>query len=918
MPQHQKLLTPASSFVLTALLGAASLGAAFPAWWADARRADPQSETHATHRLRAGAPETRGSDLRPEARDPQSSAIENPNAGIQNQAAPEPSMSPAASYVKLPPIDAVSPSYPPMHNRPPLLGNALLKLPVGSIRPQGWLREQVDRLANGLTGRLPELSKWCNANDSAWTNPTGEGRWGWEEFPYWLRGYVSLAFVSHNETLVAEAKRLLALVMATQDADGYFGPRANKQKRDLWPNMLILNAVQTLHEATGDPAALEFMTRYFRWQRSLPRQELLPESWQKIRGGDNLESVLWLYNRTGGDWLLELAQRIHERTVRWDRGIASWHGVNITQGFREPASYGVLSGERRWFDAAERNYQQVMLLYGQQPGGMFGADENCRPGYHGPRQGAETCSMVEFIHSFRLLLAQTGETKHADRAEEIAFNSLPAAMTPELRGLHYLTAANGVQLDKANKAPGIENWGTMLSYDPRDYRCCQHNVGIGWPYFCESLWYATRDEGLACAIYAPCELSAKVARGVEARVVVATDYPFDEAVNLTITTAKPVAFPLYLRVPEWCRAPRITIAGRQVDAPRPVQSWLKIEHTWGPQTAVRVELPMTVQLRRWETIGDSVSVRRGPLWYSLKIGERWERYGGDDEWPAQEVFATTPWNYGLVLVPRDAEQLARQALVNVATEDAEAGGAAPDAQARAVQADATSFTVVRRRGALAAQPFTPDAAPIELRAVGRRIDAWELDRLGLIEEVQGSPVRSVASDETITLIPMGCARLRISVFPQIGFGPDAREWTQSPPSRYEASHYCDDIGALADGALPKSSSDHSVPRFTFWNHKGTTEWITCRLDAARAVSSCGVYWFDDTGFGECRVPARWRVLYRDGAEWKEVEGASGYGVKANEFNRVTFTPVKTEQLKLEIELQPNWSAGLLEWEIGEE
>ncbi|MCH8053711.1 MAG: glycoside hydrolase family 127 protein [Planctomycetes bacterium] len=290
-----------------------------------------------------------------------------------------------------------------------------------------------------------------------------------------------------------------------------------------------------------------------------PSRGPLFRSWQKVRAGDNLASILWLYNRTGEAWLLELAHVVHQRTVRWDQKIASWHGVNICQGFREPAVYYMLAKERRLLDAAEHIYDTVMALYGQVPGGMFGADENCRPGHHGPRQAAETCSMVEFMRSFEMLLTFTGDPKWADRCEDVAYNSLPAAMSPDLKALHYLTAPNMVRLDHGSKAPILENSGCMLALSAHRYRCCQHNAHIGWPYFAEHLWFATQDSGLAVVFYAPCELQAKVANGVDVIVIEQTDYPFDDTVTFTFKTPSPVCFPLYLRVPDWCDAMKLAI-----------------------------------------------------------------------------------------------------------------------------------------------------------------------------------------------------------------------------------------------------------------------------------------------------------------------------------------------------------------------
>jgi hypothetical protein len=152
---------------------------------------------------------------------------------------------------------------------------------------------------------------------------------------------------------------------------------------------------------------------------------------------------------------------------------------------------------------------------------------------------------------------------------------------------------------------------------------------------------------------------------------------------------------------------------------------------------------MTFAVKVWKKNNNAISISRGPLTYSLKIGERWQRYGGTDRWPAYEVFPTTPWNYGLVVDSKNP---------------------------------AASFKVVRSRGPLPEQPFTPEAAPVQLEARGKRIPEWKLEANGLVGLLQASPVRSDQPTEKITLVPMGCARLRVSVFPQIGEGPEANVW----------------------------------------------------------------------------------------------------------------------------------------------
>ncbi|MCX6904994.1 MAG: glycoside hydrolase family 127 protein [Verrucomicrobia bacterium] len=142
-------------------------------------------------------------------------------------------------------------------------------------------------------------------------------------------------------------------------------------------------------------------------------------------------------------------------------------------------------------------------------------------------------------------------------------------------------------------------------------------------------------------------------------------------------------------------------------------------------------------------------------------------------------------------------------------------------------------------------------------------------------------------------------------------------WFRTKAEPWSASHCweADTVEACFDGKLPKKSSDPSIPRLTFWDHKGTTEWVERTLDKPTQVSSAEVYWFDDTPTGGCRVPQSWRLLYRDGDSWKPVEAAGGYATKLDQFNSVAFQPVTTGAMRLEVRLQPGFSGGILEWRL---
>jgi hypothetical protein len=787
--------------------------------------------------------------------------------------------------------DAAKPNAYYVGNRQPLLPSPLRKLPIGVIRPEGWLRTQLELEADGFSGRLLEISGFLKKEGNAWLSVKGEGHSPWEELPYWLKGYGDLGYVLHDEAIVKQARQWLEAAIVGQREDGYFGPRANlngeiKGKPDLWPNMLMLNALQSYYEFSGDQRVPDLMTRYFRWELALPEEKFLPGSWQQQRAADNLASVYWLYNRSGQPWLLDLARKIHRHTADWNRGIASFHGVNFCQCFRGPAVFYQQTADRKDLEATLRNYATIMSDYGQVPGGMFGADENCRPGYGSPRQAAETCSMAELMLSAEQLAAITGQTIWADRCEEVAFNSLPASMTPDLKALHYLTAPNLVLCDRKNKSPGLQNGGAMLLFDPYGHRCCQHNVAHAWPYYAEHLWMAAPADGLAAVLYGPSRVTAKVGDGTEVTIAETTQYPFDETIELALATPKAVQFPLLLRVPGWCRLPEVSINGKPAEARAESGSFLVVDRTWSDGDKLSLRLPMQVELTTWKANQDSVSVRRGPLWYSLAIGERYVRAGGTEKWPAWEIYPTTAWNYGLVLDAKDP---------------------------------AASLVAVKRAWPARGQPFEAESAPVELKAKGRKIPGWTMDRLGLVGLLQPSPVRSSEPAETIRLIPMGCARLRISAFPTIGDGLDAHDWPlPSPPAMKATSSHCfqgDTEDALSDGLLPKSSHDQSISRFTWWDHRGTTEWVAYQFPKTRKISAVEVYWFDDTGRGSCRVPRAWHVEWLDGRTWRPVGGAGEYGVDRDRFNGTRFEPIEAAELRLVVDLQPGFSGGILGWRV---
>lgn len=656
-----------------------------------------------------------------------------------------------ATVVERPDMSVKNTNY--VSNKSPLLPSAFIKLPVGSIQPGGWLKKYLELQRDGLTGQLGEISAWLEKKDNAWLSKEGKGDHGWEEVPYWLKGYGNLAYILNDEKMIAETKTWIDAALESQREDGYFGPYIEKNGvPDLWGNMIMLWCMQSYYEYSNDQRVIPFMTKYFQWENNLPDSLMLKDYWENSRGGDNLYSVYWLYNITGDKFLLDLGEKLHRNTANWMQvdNLPNWHNVNIAQSFREPATYYLQSHDSLHLNATYNNHFLIRKLYGQVPGGMFGGDENSRKGYHDPRQGVETCGMVEQMSSNEILLRITGDPFWADHCEQVAFNTYPAAVMPDFKALRYITSPNMVISDGKNYHPGIDNSGPFLMMNPFSSRCCQHNHTQGWPYYTENLWMATPDNGLVAALYGESTVKAKVGNGKMVSLVQKTNYPFDEKIRIEIQEAENTEFPLYLRIPEWCHKAEVNVNGQKLSVESQASKYVRINRDWKTGDYIELLLPMNLQIATWEQNGNSVSVNYGPLTYSLKIDERyfqrdsketaigdskWQKTADPSKWPSFEIHPNSAWNYALLIDKNNPEK---------------------------------SFEVIKKEFPKDNFPFTPQSAPIEIRAKGAKVPSWGLDEHGLCAFVPQSPIVSQEPIEDITLIPMGAARLRISAFPTLG------------------------------------------------------------------------------------------------------------------------------------------------------
>lgn len=636
--------------------------------------------------------------------------------------------------------------------KPGLIETPFQELPLGAIQAKGWLEEMLVRQKNGATGNLDKLYPLMNQRNG-WLGGDGDQ---WERGPYWIDGLLPLAYILNDKKLIDKVKPWVEWSLKSQTPDGYFGPSKDypeetglqrDNSRDWWPKMVMLKVLKQYYSATGDKRVIKLMTNYFRYQlNELPKKPLDHWTyWAKYRGADNLMVVYWLYNITGDKFLLDLGEIIHKQSFDFTNAflhtnllqkMGSIHTVNLAQGMKEPLIYYQAHPESLYVEAANKGFNDLRTFNGT-ANGLYGGDE----ALHGnnPTQGNEFCAAVEMMFTLESSLQITGAVNYADQLEKIAFNALPTQASDDYLTHQYFQQANQVMLTRKMRNFGDNHGGTDVCFGLlTGYPCCTSNMHQGWPKFTQNLWYVTPDDGIAALVYAPSQVSTKVAGNIPVTITEETSYPFEESVRFSIKTKSSVKFPFRLRIPRWCPLATIKVNGK-VLANYKADQVVKIEQEWKMGDVVELLLPMHIFKTKWAE--NAMAVERGPITYALKIEEEFKKIkntaDADIFGDYTEVHPASPWNYGLYDV--------NEAKIN-------------------------DYFKAEFTGKKTLYPWNLENAPIVIKTKGRKIPSWKLynDMAGPLPYSHIYGLESDKLEETITLVPYGCTTLRISQFPQVG------------------------------------------------------------------------------------------------------------------------------------------------------
>ena len=620
-------------------------------------------------------------------------------------------------------------------NHGKLQPSAFYQLPAGSVRPEGFLLRQLTLLAEGLTGEMEHFPDY-RLESSEWRGGVGEN---WERGPYYLRGLVALAYVLDDDKLKEKAQSWIESILSSAREDGMFGPRSNE---DWWSRMPVLMALRDYYEAKlmrgeEDTRILSFMENYFRGQlKLLPGRPL--ESWAHARGGDNIDSVLWLYQKLYDlarpdetDWLLELANLLSSQTQDWvtimQETTVREHVVNTSQAMKTPPLLWQISGDTRAKSALQKGLEHIAIDHGRIDE-LPNSDEAARDNLS--HRGSELCGIVEGMLSSEIAIRILGDAALCDHLETLAYNALPSGYSYDYLGHVYYILQNQVLATGGYHGFDCDHGDSSAFGAPCGFDCCFSNHHMGWPKFIQSMWMATPEEGLATIAYGPCTVTATVAGGKTASFNMTTDYPFREKVILTYT-GEEANFPLTLRIPGWSVATTITVCGEESELHPEGGSFTKLNHAWKSGDTVEITFTAKVKLSTW--YNHSVGVRRGVLIYSYPIGEDWRSLTDNAcrelKVPAlgktsnREVLPTTAWN--MSILPSESDFAACEAPVTD-------------------------------------HPFTPDSAPLRLSVRMKKRRDWRLTG-----NVPAPQPCGCCTGETVdaSLIPYASTRLKLTHIP---------------------------------------------------------------------------------------------------------------------------------------------------------
>lgn len=594
---------------------------------------------------------------------------------------------------------------------------------TNEIKPTGWIKKQLEIQAEGLSGNLDKM--WRDIKESSWVGGTAEG---WERVPYWLDGFIPLAYLLENEDMIKRAKKYIDAIISFQREDGWICPCKDEDRKtyDTWAVQLISKTLTIYYECSKDERIPQVIYRVLKNYYELIKDgEIKLFDWGKARWFECFIAINFIYEIYREEWLRDLAKILknqgmdyNEAIPLWERPLNRWrfdtHIVNLCMMLKYEAVSCKILGEE-YTDNAEKLYN-ILDEYNGTPVGIFTGDE-CLSGLS-PIQGTELCSVAELMYSYELLYAFTGDKKWAERLETVTFNALPATISNDMWTHQYVQMSNQIACQRFPGKPVFRTNSEeahLFGLEP-NFGCCTANFNQAWPKFSISA-FMHKDNEVINAIPVPCELKTD-----DKFIKLETNYPFENSFKYTVEAKKDFIFKI--RIPSF--AEKLKVNGKTAE-----NGDLSFEIKANKKTEINISFEVIPYFEKRPY--DLTTVKCGSLVFSVPVRAKWkmqeyEKNGVERKFPYcdYELIPISPWNYAY-----------------------------------------SGDTLEIKRNGVCDIPFSSETPPVIIKTKAKKIN-WGLeDGYETVCAKVPENHEPISKEEEITLYPYGCAKLRMTEIPKI-------------------------------------------------------------------------------------------------------------------------------------------------------
>jgi DUF1680 family protein len=695
------------------------------------------------------------------------------------------------------------------------------------------------------------------------------------------KGIEALSYMVANapdEKIESILDELVNVVIAAQEPDGYIHPFItlsnpksrwrNPQRHELYSLGHFLEAGVAHYQCTGKPQMLnaakklaDLVCKDFDpvtgTQKRPPEHQVIETGLARlyeVTGNkkylDMANTFLMMRGKSNGRKLYGEYAQDHKPVLEQEKAVG--HAVRAVYMYSSMADIAALTGKDDYHKPLSKIWQNVVSRNMYITGGIgaHGGGESFGDEYYLPNISSycETCAAIGMVFWNQRMFQYHGDSKYIDVLERTLYNGL----------------ISGVSLDgKAFFYPNrLASFGQHKRSPWFGCACCPPNVFRFMPKLGEYI-YAQQDENIYVNLFVGSDTMFEIG-GNDVTVKQQTNYPWDGNVEIAVSPQKSTRFALHVRIPGWARdecVPSDLYHFTNTSSETPVlklngkaisyqlqNGYAVIDRSWQKNDKVTLNMPMPI---RQVTAHENVEDDRGKVAIQR----------GPVVYCAEQI-DNPDGNITNCFLPAEASfdaQYQADLLNGVMTITGQISSVKKDAGRNKIATDKCDFTAI---------PYYAWA--------NRKSDQMTVWFASDIQYAQPIPSQTIAYKSKI-----------------------------SASGGKSAS-------AVADQFEPKNSNDHSIPYFHWWPKLGTKEWIQFDFAQPEEISLVKAYWFDDRGSGACRIPESWKVLYKDGEKWKPVKNTTDFGVKRDIYNEVNFEKVKTDAIKVEIQLKKGVSAGVAE------